>query len=156
MCGDSYGRYKKLNEINCNNNCTGNSSQKCGGYWINSVYEITGFDPKTNVKEFEKYMSTSLNNKISEEYNIRYDNVYNFRNTARIYCQFIINSISIIPSLICCLIYFKLAFKRNFHHSLYKYCFLRSVCEQGYFLTFAESFFIIMVLKQASLYFLIM
>ena len=37
-CGDTYGRYGKADEADCNTECVGNSTQMCGGAWRISVY----------------------------------------------------------------------------------------------------------------------
>ena len=33
FCGNSYGKYGKLPESRCNMVCSGNPSEKCGGWW---------------------------------------------------------------------------------------------------------------------------
>jgi hypothetical protein len=38
FCGNSYDRLGKLDESQCNSACAGNSAEKCGGPWANSVY----------------------------------------------------------------------------------------------------------------------
>jgi len=38
FCGNSYGKSGKAN--NCNMNCSGKQSEKCGGSWANSVYKV--------------------------------------------------------------------------------------------------------------------
>ena len=38
FCDNSYGRYGAAS--NCNMNCSGNRSEKCGGSWANSVYRV--------------------------------------------------------------------------------------------------------------------
>ncbi|MGA2987658.1 MAG: SPFH domain-containing protein [Terriglobia bacterium] len=40
FCGNSYGRYGRLPESSCNLGCSGNPSEKCGGWWASSVYEV--------------------------------------------------------------------------------------------------------------------
>jgi regulator of protease activity HflC (stomatin/prohibitin superfamily) len=40
FCGNSYGRYGRLPESTCNMGCSGNPSEKCGGWWANSVYQV--------------------------------------------------------------------------------------------------------------------
>ena len=40
FCGDSYGKYGRLPESSCNMGCSGNASEKCGGWWASSVYEV--------------------------------------------------------------------------------------------------------------------
>ena len=39
-CGMTYGYYGSAPEDECNKNCKGNSEQKCGGNYRNSVYEL--------------------------------------------------------------------------------------------------------------------
>uniref|UniRef100_A0A1I8I3M0 WSC domain-containing protein n=1 Tax=Macrostomum lignano TaxID=282301 RepID=A0A1I8I3M0_9PLAT len=41
LCGWSYGRHGKSTETDCNHPCSGNSSQMCGGVWLNSVFSLT-------------------------------------------------------------------------------------------------------------------
>lgn len=37
-CGNSYGKYGKINDDECNYKCAGNSSQYCGGRAKNSIH----------------------------------------------------------------------------------------------------------------------
>src|SRR5450631_362444 len=41
FCGNSYGRYGKLAENNCNVPCNGDSGRHCGGTWANSMFKIS-------------------------------------------------------------------------------------------------------------------
>ncbi|XP_033102182.1 kremen protein 1-like [Anneissia japonica] len=68
FCGDhTYSRYGAVADTECNANCTGNSREKCGGTWRNSVYTTTdlgvddrhklnmlGFTPTPAVNDTEK------------------------------------------------------------------------------------------------------
>jgi hypothetical protein len=38
LCGDSYGKYKKLEDAACAMPCTGDPNARCGGAWANDVY----------------------------------------------------------------------------------------------------------------------
>ena len=38
FCGNTYGRYGKSDENDCNAHCAGDSTKTCGGTWRNSVY----------------------------------------------------------------------------------------------------------------------
>ena len=37
-CGDSYGKYTKVSDEECNALCVGDRSQKCGGFWRSAVF----------------------------------------------------------------------------------------------------------------------
>ena len=39
LCGNRFGTYGKRKESDCKFGCSGDSSQKCGGSWRNSVYQ---------------------------------------------------------------------------------------------------------------------
>ena len=39
-CGNSYGKYERLDEQHCQVSCPGHESHKCGGIDKNSVYRI--------------------------------------------------------------------------------------------------------------------
>ena len=42
-CSNKYGKFNRTAESQCNYNCTGNtgdSTEKCGGYFKNAVYKI--------------------------------------------------------------------------------------------------------------------
>lgn len=39
-CGNTYGRYDKVDDSRCNAKCSGNRAQICGGDLVNSVYEV--------------------------------------------------------------------------------------------------------------------
>ena len=39
LCGNRFGTYGKRKESDCKFDCSGDSSQKCGGSWRNSVYQ---------------------------------------------------------------------------------------------------------------------
>ena len=39
LCGNRFGTYGKGKESDCKFGCSGDSSQKCGGSWRNSVYQ---------------------------------------------------------------------------------------------------------------------
>lgn len=41
FCGNSYGVYHRGKEADCNYECPGDSKEHCGGYWRNSIYEVT-------------------------------------------------------------------------------------------------------------------
>ena len=40
FCGNTYGKYGQVPESSCNMGCSGNPSEKCGGWWANSVYSV--------------------------------------------------------------------------------------------------------------------
>lgn len=42
FCGNSFGRYGEAD--NCDFTCVGNSGEKCGGTWANSVYRVPAAD----------------------------------------------------------------------------------------------------------------
>ena len=37
-CGDSYGKYTKVSDEECNALCVGDRAQKCGGFWRSAVF----------------------------------------------------------------------------------------------------------------------
>lgn len=37
-CGDSYGKYNKVPDEECNALCTGDKAQKCGGFWRSAIF----------------------------------------------------------------------------------------------------------------------
>ncbi|KAJ7331603.1 hypothetical protein OS493_019188 [Desmophyllum pertusum] len=37
-CGDSYGKYTKVSDEDCNARCVGDHAQKCGGFWRSAVF----------------------------------------------------------------------------------------------------------------------
>ena len=37
-CGDSYGKYNKLPDEQCNAACVGDHAQKCGGFWKSAIF----------------------------------------------------------------------------------------------------------------------
>ena len=39
-CGNSYGSHGKVDDSECNDECTGDASQMCGGGGRNSVYSV--------------------------------------------------------------------------------------------------------------------
>ncbi|XP_078372522.1 uncharacterized protein LOC144656163 isoform X2 [Oculina patagonica] len=41
-CGDSYGKYTKVSDEECNALCVGDRSQKCGGFWRSAVFTTAG------------------------------------------------------------------------------------------------------------------
>lgn len=41
-CGSSFGKYGQIADSECNMGCPGNSQEKCGGRWANSVYKLNG------------------------------------------------------------------------------------------------------------------
>ena len=41
FCGDSFGRYGKLADTDCNTACAGDRQAKCGGVWANSVFQVS-------------------------------------------------------------------------------------------------------------------
>ena len=55
FCGNSYPLIQTA-EIDCNASCTGNSTQKCGGYRKNSVYCL---DPPCETKEQQRLIGLS-------------------------------------------------------------------------------------------------
>jgi WSC domain-containing protein len=44
FCGNSYGKYGQLPASRCDMDCSGNPSEKCGGTWASSVYEVGGIE----------------------------------------------------------------------------------------------------------------
>ena len=46
-CGDTYGKYGKVPDEECNALCTGDKAQKCGGFWKSAVF-TTGERLKKN------------------------------------------------------------------------------------------------------------
>lgn len=40
FCGNSYGSLGRASDAECSTPCAGNSSQRCGGGWRNSVYRV--------------------------------------------------------------------------------------------------------------------
>lgn len=40
FCGNSHGDYGRTSDAECSFPCAGNTSQKCGGGWRNSVYQV--------------------------------------------------------------------------------------------------------------------
>ena len=42
FCGDTYGKYTKKPDSECNKTCRGESTQMCGGRWRNAIYS-TGY-----------------------------------------------------------------------------------------------------------------
>lgn len=43
-CGDSYGKYTKVSDEECNALCVGDRSQKCGGFWRSAVFTTSKWD----------------------------------------------------------------------------------------------------------------
>ena len=41
FCGNFYGAYGKIDDLSCNQACFGDSNEKCGGFYKNSVYNVT-------------------------------------------------------------------------------------------------------------------
>ncbi|XP_022808811.1 uncharacterized protein LOC111345783 isoform X2 [Stylophora pistillata] len=41
-CGDSYGKYTKVSDEECNTHCTGDHAQKCGGFWRSAIFTTAG------------------------------------------------------------------------------------------------------------------
>ncbi|XP_068696664.1 uro-adherence factor A-like isoform X2 [Montipora foliosa] len=41
-CGDTYGKYGKVPDEECNALCTGDKAQKCGGFWKSAVFTTDG------------------------------------------------------------------------------------------------------------------
>ncbi|EDO38483.1 predicted protein, partial [Nematostella vectensis] len=37
-CGDTYGKYAKLDDFQCSSPCKGDPSKICGGFFRNSIY----------------------------------------------------------------------------------------------------------------------
>ncbi len=48
LCGNEYGRYGKVEDAECSYDCSGNTNQKCGAFWRNSVYR-TGAQSKNRL-----------------------------------------------------------------------------------------------------------
>jgi len=40
FCGDTYNNYGNVADGNCNSPCAGNSNEKCGAGWLNSIYFV--------------------------------------------------------------------------------------------------------------------
>ena len=40
FCDDTYGRYEKRDNDECDFNCAGDFTQFCGGYYRNSIYRV--------------------------------------------------------------------------------------------------------------------
>ena len=57
FCGNSYPLIQ-MAEIDCNSNCTGNFTQKCGGFSKNSVYCL---DPPCETKEQQRLIGINSN-----------------------------------------------------------------------------------------------
>eukprot|EP00028_Trichosphaerium_sp_Am-I-7-wt_P002648 CAMPEP_0168528288 /NCGR_PEP_ID=MMETSP0405-20121227/13160_1 /TAXON_ID=498012 /ORGANISM="Trichosphaerium sp, Strain Am-I-7 wt" /LENGTH=230 /DNA_ID=CAMNT_0008551665 /DNA_START=240 /DNA_END=929 /DNA_ORIENTATION=+ len=45
FCGDSYGRYGKLQQDSCDTPCSGNSELQCGGVWANTIFQTKNVLP---------------------------------------------------------------------------------------------------------------
>ncbi len=43
FCGNSHGRYGRLNESSCNMRCSGDSRLVCGGTWANTLYKTASW-----------------------------------------------------------------------------------------------------------------
>jgi len=43
-CGDSYGKYTKVSDEECNALCVGDRAQKCGGFWRSAVFTTGKWD----------------------------------------------------------------------------------------------------------------
>ena len=39
FCGTSYGKYGESD--GCNSTCTGDDTEICGDFWLNSVYDVS-------------------------------------------------------------------------------------------------------------------
>lgn len=37
-CGDSYGKYNKVLDDECDALCSGDKAQKCGGFWRSAIF----------------------------------------------------------------------------------------------------------------------
>ena len=60
FCGDSYGKYGKTSEIDCNRPCKSDESETCGGPWRNNVYKTGNpitFDGPTETCKWQKVFS---------------------------------------------------------------------------------------------------
>ena len=43
-CGNSYGKYTKVSDEECNALCVGDRAQKCGGFWRSAVFTTGKWD----------------------------------------------------------------------------------------------------------------
>ncbi|XP_015764682.1 PREDICTED: xylosyltransferase oxt-like [Acropora digitifera] len=41
-CGDTYGKYGKIPDEECNALCSGDKMQKCGGFWKSAIFTTAG------------------------------------------------------------------------------------------------------------------
>ena len=61
LCGDTFGKHGKKPDSECNTNCPGDNTQKCGAGWRNAVYS-TGYMGKSvhllNQLKYFNYLAT--------------------------------------------------------------------------------------------------
>jgi hypothetical protein len=59
FCGNSYGRYGKAPESECNMPCSGDPNIKCGGTWRNSVYRTNQNAVSTLINRRKMFLKCS-------------------------------------------------------------------------------------------------
>eukprot|EP00941_MAST-03F_sp_MAST-3F-sp1_P001215 g1215.t1 len=80
-CGNSYGKYKKADERNCNTPCRLDPTELCGGGYHNSVYEVSSLEIENGFMECNSLLQHG------DKCNVRCDNGFALSGAEEPYCH---------------------------------------------------------------------